>query len=191
MAAGINDTFRQVGVPVGIAALGAIFIGTGSDRVAELTAGSPAADGDRQRLLIEAASSGNLDQALTAAPPDGREPIAAAVGDGFVTRPERGAGDRRALLAFAGAIVSLWLVREGEIEREPLEAEPEAEAVPPTPLLPDGRCIAAPRQRWGSRRGGAEPAPGRPRSPAGPAPSPAARQGGDRAAASAPAGASC
>ena len=129
MAAGINDTFRQVGVPVGIAALGAIFIGTGSDRVAELTAGSPAADGDRPLLLIEAASSGNLDQALTAAPPDAREPIAAAVGDGFIT----GLNEVLvigALLAFAGAIVSLWLVREGDIEREPVEAELEAEAVP-------------------------------------------------------------
>ncbi len=129
MAAGINDTFRQVGVAVGIAALGAIFIGTGSDRVAELTAGTPAADGDRPRLLIEAASSGNLDQALEAAPPDAREPIAAAVGDGFVT----GLNEVLvigALLAFAGAIVSLWLVREGDIEREPLEAEPEPEPAP-------------------------------------------------------------
>ena len=58
MAAGINDTFRQVGVAVGIAALGAIFIGRGSDEIAELTAGTPAATGERPRQLIEAASSG-------------------------------------------------------------------------------------------------------------------------------------
>ena len=35
-----------------------------------------------------------------------------------------------ALLAFAGAIARLWLVREGDIEREPLEAEPEPEPAP-------------------------------------------------------------
>src|SRR5262249_41819217 len=32
MAAGINDTFRQVGVAVGVAAWGAIFLGRGSSR---------------------------------------------------------------------------------------------------------------------------------------------------------------
>ncbi|HSJ18530.1 MAG TPA: hypothetical protein VK920_10590, partial [Solirubrobacterales bacterium] len=30
-----------------------------------------------------------------------------------------------ALVAFAGAVLSLWLVRESEIEREPVEAPPE------------------------------------------------------------------
>ena len=37
-----------------------------------------------------------------------------------------------ALLSFAGAALALWLVREGEIEREPLEpeGEPEPEALP-------------------------------------------------------------
>jgi hypothetical protein len=35
-----------------------------------------------------------------------------------------------AVLAFAGAILALWLVREREIEREPLEPEREPEAVP-------------------------------------------------------------
>ena len=32
-----------------------------------------------------------------------------------------------ALLSFAGAALALWLVREGEIEREPLEPEHELE----------------------------------------------------------------
>ena len=41
MAAGINDTFRQVGVAVGIAAWGAIFVGRGAAKVSELTAGTP------------------------------------------------------------------------------------------------------------------------------------------------------
>ena len=64
MAAGINDTFRQVGVAVGIAVWGAIFVGRGADKVTELAAGTPAASGDRPRELVEAASSGSLDQAL-------------------------------------------------------------------------------------------------------------------------------
>src|SRR6266511_3384942 len=39
MAAGINDTFRQVGVAVGVAVWGAIFIGRGADKFRELTDG--------------------------------------------------------------------------------------------------------------------------------------------------------
>src|SRR3712207_3084116 len=56
MASGINDTFRQVGIAVGIAAWGAIFLGRGADKVEELAAGTAAAEGDRPRQLIEAAS---------------------------------------------------------------------------------------------------------------------------------------
>jgi hypothetical protein len=55
MAAGINDTFRQVGVAVGIAIWGAIFVGQGADKVRELSAGTPVASGDRPRELVEAA----------------------------------------------------------------------------------------------------------------------------------------
>src|SRR4051794_12058943 len=69
MAAGINDTFRQVGVAVGIAVWGAIFVGRGADKVAELTAGTSAASGARPRELVEAASSGSLDQVVGALPP--------------------------------------------------------------------------------------------------------------------------
>src|SRR5919198_691101 len=60
MAAGINNTFRQVGVSVGIAVWGAIFVGRGAHKVAELTAGTPAAGDGRPRQLVEAASSGSL-----------------------------------------------------------------------------------------------------------------------------------
>lgn len=132
MAAGINDTFRQVGVAVGIALWGAVFIGRGSSEIAQLTAGTPAANGDRPRELIEAASSGSLDQALAAAPPGARETIANAAGEGFLT----GLNEvllLGALLAFAGALASLWLVREREIERDQLE-EPFAEG----DVVPEG-----------------------------------------------------
>jgi hypothetical protein len=130
MAAGINDTFRQVGVAVGIAVWGAIFVGRGADRVAELTAGTPSASGDRPRELVEAASSGNLDQALAAVPPGTRETVSSAAREGFLA----GFNDvltLGALVSFAGAALALWLVRERDIEREPVpEDEPEQEALP-------------------------------------------------------------
>jgi EmrB/QacA subfamily drug resistance transporter len=61
MAAGINDTFRQVGVAVGIAVWGAIFVGRGADKVEALTAGTPlraaAARGSWWRLPRPATST--------------------------------------------------------------------------------------------------------------------------------------
>ena len=125
MASGINDTFRQVGVAVGIAAWGAIFLARGADKVAELAAGTPAASGERPRELVEAVSSGNLDAALASVPAGTRETVETAAREGFL------AGMNEILLmggglSLVGALVALWLVREREIERDVVEgAVPE------------------------------------------------------------------
>jgi hypothetical protein len=126
MASGINDTFRQVGIAVGIAAWGALFLGRGAEKVSELAAGTPAADGDRPRQLMEAASSGNLNEALGSVPDGARETVAHAAREGFL------AGMNEilllgAVLSLAGAALALFLVREGEIEREEIRDEGEHE----------------------------------------------------------------
>jgi EmrB/QacA subfamily drug resistance transporter len=128
MAAGINDTFRQVGVAVGIAVWGAVFVGRGADRVAELTAGLPGVGGDRPRELVEAASSGSLHRVLAAVPPDARGAVADAAGQGFIA----GLNDvlmLGGLVSLAGAVLALWLVRERDIERDasPADGEPVPE----------------------------------------------------------------
>jgi EmrB/QacA subfamily drug resistance transporter len=122
MAAGVNDTFRQVGIAVGIAIWGAIFVGRGADKVSELAAGTPAASGESPRELVEAASSGSLDQALTALPAQVRPAAASAAGEGVLAGLNT-VLTLGALLSFAGAILALWLVREREIERQPLDPE--------------------------------------------------------------------
>jgi EmrB/QacA subfamily drug resistance transporter len=127
MASGINDTFRQVGIAVGIAVWGAIFVGRGADKAAEVTAGTAAASGQRPRELVEAASSGSLDQALVGVPPQARETLSDAAREGFLT----GLNDvltLAALIAFIGAALALWLVREREIERAPLDTNPMPES---------------------------------------------------------------
>jgi EmrB/QacA subfamily drug resistance transporter len=129
MAAGINDTFRQVGVAVGIAVWGAIFVGRGADKVAELAAGTSTATGDRPRQLVEAVSSGSLDHALASVPPGTRQALSTAAREGFLA----GFNDvltLGALVSFAGAALALWLVRERDIEREAVapDALPEAAA---------------------------------------------------------------
>ena len=127
MASGINDTFRQVGVSVGVAVWGAIFLGAGSSKVEELTG----LGADRSRGLVEAVSSGNLDQALTQVPAGSREQVADAAREGFLA----GFNDIAvygAVLALAAAVAAFFLVREGDIERgEVVEAvEPEVEPRP-------------------------------------------------------------
>jgi hypothetical protein len=135
MASGINDTFRQVGIAIGIAAWGAIFLGRGAAKVEQVAAGTPAATGDRPRELVESVSSGQLDTALAQVPPGARSGVADAAHQGFLT----GMNDILMLggiLAVAGAVFALWLIREEDIERDtPIEVEPEymperGEAVP-------------------------------------------------------------
>ena len=122
MATGINDTFRQVGVAVGIAAWGAIFLARGESKVEELAPGTP-----QPRELVEAASSGNLDAALTDVPAPTREMVESAAREGFLSGFNEilllGGG-----LSFAGALLALWLVRQADIRRH--DAEPELQRVP-------------------------------------------------------------
>ncbi|MGH2893035.1 MAG: MFS transporter, partial [Solirubrobacteraceae bacterium] len=127
MAAGINDTFRQVGISVGVAAWGAIFLAKGADKISTVTAGTPTATGDHPRQLLEAASNGQLGSAIAHLPHGAQALAASATRDGFL-------GGLNVILvigavvAFAGAIFALWLVREHEIERDQPELIPVREA---------------------------------------------------------------
>jgi EmrB/QacA subfamily drug resistance transporter len=129
MAAGINDTFRQVGIAVGIAAWGAIFLGAGAAKTEAVAGG--AVDGEQARNLVEATSSGALPQAVAGLPANVQDTARSAAEQGFL----HGLNEILvigALLSFAGAVLALWLVRESEIERETLvdtafEVEPEVE----------------------------------------------------------------
>jgi EmrB/QacA subfamily drug resistance transporter len=128
MAAGINDTFRQVGVAVGIAAWGAIFLGAGAAKTQEVAGG--AVNGDQARHLVEATSSGSLGQAVAAVPQQAQDTVRTAAEQGFL----HGFNEillLGAALSLVGAVLSLWLVREREIERETVledrfEVAPEA-----------------------------------------------------------------
>jgi EmrB/QacA subfamily drug resistance transporter len=125
MAAGVNDTFRQVGVAIGTAAWGAIFLAHGSSKVSALLAGTPGAAHGRPRQLLEALTGGHLTAVTRAIPQGARGAVTAATHQGFLT----GLNSILiigALVAFVGAGLALWLVREREIERDvPRELAPE------------------------------------------------------------------
>jgi EmrB/QacA subfamily drug resistance transporter len=115
MAAGINDTFRQVGVAVGIAAWGAIFTARGASRTVSL---APQARG-HGRQLIEAVSADRLHNAVSALPSGSAGAVSHAARVGFLSGLNEvillGGG-----LALLGAIAAALLVREREIERAPV-----------------------------------------------------------------------
>jgi EmrB/QacA subfamily drug resistance transporter len=113
MAAGINDTFRQVGIAVGVAAWGALFAARGA---AKIVAQAPAAAG-HGRQLIEAVSSGRLHDAVGALPVGARAAVAHVARAGFLS----GLNEILLLggvLALLGGVLAALLVREHEIERE-------------------------------------------------------------------------
>jgi EmrB/QacA subfamily drug resistance transporter len=133
MASGINDTFRQVGVAVGVAAWGALFLARAADKVASATHGAIA--GAHARGLVEAASAGRLQAATHSLAAGARGVAVSATRQGFID------GLNEILLiggalAIAGAALALLLVREHEIERdEPLEARSP---------MPEGAALAQP-----------------------------------------------
>jgi EmrB/QacA subfamily drug resistance transporter len=127
MAAGINDTFRQVGVAVGTAAWGAIFLGVGASKVESLAGGT--VTHDQARGLVEASSSGALPQALRSIPAGARDTVRHATEEGFI----HGLNEILLIggvLCLIGTGLAFWLVREHQIDRggelveAPLEAEP-------------------------------------------------------------------
>ena len=126
MASGINDTFRQVGIAVGIAAWGAIFIARGESEITSALAGTPAVEGERPRQLIEAASTGNLDVAVAQVPPGFRDQVSAATQDAFLS----GLNEIlviAGLVAVAGAVITGALVRIRGVEQTVDDATEAAE----------------------------------------------------------------
>jgi EmrB/QacA subfamily drug resistance transporter len=104
MASGINNTFRQVGIATGIAALGAIFQSRIRSELAGKVPGGHAAE------FASGVASGATKQALLAVPPQAREQAAALARSAFI------AGLNEILLVaafvlFAGAVCAFALIR--------------------------------------------------------------------------------
>ncbi len=106
MASGINNTFRQVGIATGIAALGAIF----QDRISSHLAASGQVPAGEVHRFAQAVSSGATKQALQSVPPQLRDQAAALARSAFIS----GLNEIlfvAAFVLFAGAILAFVLVR--------------------------------------------------------------------------------
>src|SRR3954470_14192405 len=83
MASGINNTFRQVGIATGIAALGAIFQSHITDKVSAGLAGTPGAS--HAADIAHAAAAGALNEVVAAVPPQARETVGTVARDAFAS----------------------------------------------------------------------------------------------------------
>ncbi len=108
MASGINNTFRQVGIATGIAALGALFESTITNKLAPRLVGTPAAGHAAQ--IAHAVAAGGTQQVLRSVPPSARPQADAAIHVAFASAMNDillVAG----IVALAGAVLALVLVR--------------------------------------------------------------------------------
>ena len=124
MASGINSTFRFLGISTGIAGLGAILQHHVKSATDTLLDGSRAAGAVTQLI-----ASGNAKGAAAAAPPHAREALAATAKHTFIS----GLNELLvvgAVIAFAGAVLALVLVRGRDFVRAPAAAASPASPTP-------------------------------------------------------------
>ena len=122
MASGVNNTFRQVGIATGVAALGAIFQSAIASKLSELAPQAPSS-------FADAVSAGSAQSAIQAAPPGVRAQLTTAANQAFI----QGFNDILligAIIAFTGAVLGFALVRSRDFvtqpEGQPAAAEPAA-----------------------------------------------------------------
>jgi EmrB/QacA subfamily drug resistance transporter len=112
--AAINNTFRQVGIAVGIAALGAVFQARIESKFGQLLANGPATLHGQANELASAVSSGNAKTAIAAAPPGARGFLGDAAQQAFVS----GLNEIfviAGVTALVGAVLSLVLIRARDL----------------------------------------------------------------------------
>jgi EmrB/QacA subfamily drug resistance transporter len=109
MASGINNTFRQVGIATGIAALGAIFQSSVQSKLGGLLAGTPAAAHTSQ--IAQGVAAGGSRQVIAGVPPQFRGTVSHAANQAFIS----GLNELfivASVIAFVGAVLAAVLVRQ-------------------------------------------------------------------------------
>ena len=123
MAAGINNTFRQVGIATGIAAWGAIFQAHIQDKIKPVVAGTPGQA--HVHDIAEGIAGGGAKQVIQQVPPGQRSHFVAGANSAFVS----GLNDiliLAAAVAVVGAVLAFALVRERDFVSHGAPAEAPA-----------------------------------------------------------------
>jgi EmrB/QacA subfamily drug resistance transporter len=131
VGSGVNNTALQVGLAAGIAGLGAVFQSRVHDvLVGQLTVAVPQL-GERSHAVVDQATSGNAPAALQSLPPSLRQPVAHVLRVAFVSGFDRILWIA-AIIGFAGAVLSLLLVRQRDLEHTGETERGQLQHVAPT-----------------------------------------------------------
>jgi EmrB/QacA subfamily drug resistance transporter len=127
MASGINSTFRQVGIATGIAGLGALFAHSVRTRITTLLTGAPGVSKHAASSLASSVSGGNgAVSGLRSLPARARPAAVHALRAGFAS----GLNDVfvvGAILCFAGALLTLVLIRSRDFEEGAARTAPDSQ----------------------------------------------------------------
>ena len=123
MGSGINNTFRQVGIATGIAALGAILQARVISHVEGALHGVHGVDASR---VAHSVATGSTQQAIESAPPGARAAIGQAARSAYIS----GLNEIllvAAIVAFAGAVAGFTLVRRRDFAHRGAPVPAQAE----------------------------------------------------------------
>ena len=143
MASGINNTFRQIGIATGIAALGAIF----QSRITSYLAASGKVPSGQVHRLAQAVSSGATGQVLQAVPPQARSQAATLAQSAFISGLN-GILFVAAFVLFAGAILASYSCGARTSSRVGRRSKPRRAR----PLRPRARDVGEDEAPAASRR---------------------------------------
>jgi Na+/melibiose symporter-like transporter len=115
MASGINETFQQVGVAIGIAAIGSVF----ENAVADRFAGSSVVGGIDAHAVGRVVASGAIDRAVSATPAAVHDAVRAVAERAFVGGLHVGV-IALAVLSAVGALIGLFFVRNRDLHASAL-----------------------------------------------------------------------
>jgi predicted MFS family arabinose efflux permease len=122
MASGINTTFREVGMAVGIAGLGAAFQTRVETKITDALAKAPAVAGRHAHALAHQLASGDAQAAIGSVAPASRGIVGAAFRGAFVSGLQE-ILVIAAVVAFAGAALGLVLIRPRDFVTDPRSGE--------------------------------------------------------------------
>jgi hypothetical protein len=127
MASGVNTTFRQIGIAVGIAVYGSIFTSSLRHGLTHLLSGTPGLSG-RGPQIANALQQGKIGSVFDVVPPGLRGKLAVAIHSSFATT----LNDLlliSGVLALVGAACSVLLIRSRDfVVSHPVEQKAEAAA---------------------------------------------------------------
>ncbi|MEU3567979.1 MFS transporter [Kitasatospora sp. NPDC036755] len=144
MASGANQTFRQIGIAVGVACYGTVFSATLAAALRDRLTDVPALSGQAGRIA-DAVHRGVADRAVALAPEEAREALAGAIRTGFADSLDAVllvAG----LVALAGGVLAAALIRGRDFVPAPGQG-PAGRAPAPAPAgrAPAGQTTEASR----------------------------------------------